>query len=307
MAGSLIKIGVVILNWNGTEDTLACLASVRDAAEGLHDKALIDIMVVDNGSSPALTAASLFLTEHDNVAIAQNHENLGFSGGMNVGIQAFQDRGFDAVWLLNNDTIVNRDALRELISHKANHPQHAMIGSKIICTKGHEATAHLGHTYFKHLGFSMPVKSQKMSPYHEARRPFFSRVDYIDGAAMFIDLEALARAGGFPRQNFLYYEELNLASALGGVGTVGVCETSEVRHAGGKTAKSLDGGQRAFYSTLAALRYTQGHAPQSLTLVFVLRLASAATRDIKHLKLEHSKGALLALTHFLKKDRNDRP
>jgi len=117
----------------------------------------------------------------------------------------------------------------------------------------------------------------------------------------------LARAGGFPRQNFLYFEELNLASALGGVEKVGVCETSEVIHAGGKSAKSLDAGQRAFYSTIAALRYTRDHAPQSLILVFLLRLAVAAIRDIKRLKLEHSKGAFSALTHFLRKDSNGRP
>ena len=306
MAGSLIKIGVVILNWNGTEDTLACLASVRDATKALHDTARIDILVVDNGSSPPLTAVSLGLTKHDDVAIARNQENLGFSGGMSVGVQVFQNRGFDAVWLLNNDTKVDRHSLRELISHKANHPQHAMIGSKIISTAGHEARVHLGHNYFKHLGFSVPVRPQQISHYHEARR-LFSRVDYIDGAAMFIDLKALARAGGFPRQNFLYFEELNLASALGGVEKVGVCETSEVIHAGGKSAKSLDAGQRAFYSTIAALRYTRDHAPQSLILVFLLRLAVAAIRDIKRLRLEHSKGAFSALDHFLRKGSNGRP
>src|SRR5215212_2254797 len=94
------KITAVVLPWNGRDDTLACLRSLE--SEGA------EVIVVDNASSDGTADA---ITGAD---VIRNERNLGYAGGMNVGIRAALERGADAVLLLNNDVEVEPGAIAAL-------------------------------------------------------------------------------------------------------------------------------------------------------------------------------------------------
>ena len=89
---------VVVLNYNGWDDTLRCLQSLADGSPDA------DVLVVDNGSHdpPPEDLARRW----PGVRLLRNGQNLGFTGGMNVGINACLERGADTVTVLNNDTVV---------------------------------------------------------------------------------------------------------------------------------------------------------------------------------------------------------
>jgi len=148
--GNSRLIPVVILNWNGEDDTLECLRSIRQS-----DRCGFLPVVVDNGSAPAaverlrkecrqlfgevLELAAGQLTSpaprpelraslHDGALVfIQSEENLGFAKGSNLGVRLAQLLGADWVLLLNNDTVVAPDAFRELRAFLESHPSFAAM------------------------------------------------------------------------------------------------------------------------------------------------------------------------------------
>jgi len=106
------KVLVVILNWNGLRDSMECLESVSRL-----DYANFEVLVVDNGSSddpgPAIQE------KYPRTVLIRNPENLGYTGGNNIGLRYGQEHGADYIWLLNNDTTVDPFCLSRIVSAAA--------------------------------------------------------------------------------------------------------------------------------------------------------------------------------------------
>src|SRR3989337_1003722 len=96
-----MKLVIVILNFNGLDDTLACLDSIKKL---IDDGIGVETIVVDNFSSDGSQEA---LSKIEDINFIQNQDNLGYAGGNNVGIKYAMKRNADAVLILNNDTIVD--------------------------------------------------------------------------------------------------------------------------------------------------------------------------------------------------------
>ena len=92
-------VSVVVLNWNGREDTLACLQSLRGI-----DYPSFKIHVVDNASSD--DSVSSIRAAFPEVEIICSARNLGYAGGNNLGIRRALEVGAQYILLLNNDTVV---------------------------------------------------------------------------------------------------------------------------------------------------------------------------------------------------------
>lgn len=92
--------GIVILNLNGAEVTLDCLASLR-----LSTYRDFFVIVVDNGSTDG--SAARIRAGYPEVDVIETGRNLGFTGGNNVGMERALERGAEILMLLNNDTIAD--------------------------------------------------------------------------------------------------------------------------------------------------------------------------------------------------------
>lgn len=102
-------VAVIILNWNGLDDTLACVRSLQRSSYTNYE-----IVVVDNGSDG--DEGKRFLSVFPGIELIQNPTNRGFAGGNNDGIRWAVANGFDYVVNLNNDCIVAADWLEKLVS-----------------------------------------------------------------------------------------------------------------------------------------------------------------------------------------------
>ncbi len=104
------NVCVIILNWNGLQDTIDCLESLRETAYQQYE-----VIVVDNGSD-ADDASLLRQRFGPYIHVIENEDNLGYAEGSNVGIR-YAVRTFNPVYiaLLDNDTIVDPEWLTELV------------------------------------------------------------------------------------------------------------------------------------------------------------------------------------------------
>jgi hypothetical protein len=103
------RVSIVVVNYNGTDDTHKCLRSLRAL-----DYPNAEVVLVDNGSTPP--AGELFASEYPWVRVIQNAVNGGWAGGNNVGIRDALARGAEYFILLNNDTIVAPNLVTRLLA-----------------------------------------------------------------------------------------------------------------------------------------------------------------------------------------------
>ena len=101
----------VVLNFNGWQETLRCMESIL-----AQTRADFDVMLIDNGShDDSLERLSEF--EHkDRVIFIKHPTNLGFAGGVNVGIRYAIEHQYAYVSLLNNDAKIAKDWLATLVT-----------------------------------------------------------------------------------------------------------------------------------------------------------------------------------------------
>jgi GT2 family glycosyltransferase len=109
-------VHVILLNYRGWQHTIACVTSLRGLTY-----TNVAIVVVDN-ASPDGSEAHIRDACPD-VTVIQSGANLGFAGGNNVGIRHALEQGAEYVWLLNNDTLVDPDALGALVRHAQADPR----------------------------------------------------------------------------------------------------------------------------------------------------------------------------------------
>jgi len=119
------KVSIIILNWNGLEDTVECLESLKKITYPNYE-----VIIVDNGSTGD-DVRILREQYGDYVHIIANDRNYGFAGGCNIGIRYALDKGTDYALLLNNDVIVDREFLSKLVEAAERDHTIGIVGSKV--------------------------------------------------------------------------------------------------------------------------------------------------------------------------------
>lgn len=186
----------VILNWNQPAITLDCAKNaLAQRVCGGHS-----VLVIDNGSTPENRQ---ILTDNfpTGCEFIQNDLNLGFAGGMNVGISYALERGCKYIWLLNNDAFPEPECLNALVSTMDENIQLGAVTPKLIYPNG-SPQLFGGRVNWDNgeLTFLMSGEIPIPTPYGF----------YATGAALFIRSEALDEINGFDEKFFAYWEEVDL-------------------------------------------------------------------------------------------------
>lgn len=191
---------VVILNWNGREDTLACLRSLRSSTWQP-----LPIVVVDNGSDDG--SADAVRAEHPHVDVIEAGRNLGFAGGNNVGVEAALAGGADAVLVLNNDTEVAPDAIRRLVGALRDD---ALAGA---CSPVLPYALRPERLWFAGAPYDPDrARSGRSSAYETGAAALPERPVVIDraaGAALLARASVWQELGGFSEELFFLHEDVD--------------------------------------------------------------------------------------------------
>lgn len=102
------KVSVVIPNWNGVDTLQACLDSLVRQTLPVH------IIVVENASVDG--SLELIRNKFPQVEVLLQKKNMGFSGGVNIGILQAMEESSAYVGLLNNDAVADQNWAKELVN-----------------------------------------------------------------------------------------------------------------------------------------------------------------------------------------------
>jgi GT2 family glycosyltransferase len=192
------RVIIIVLNWNGRDDTLACLASLSEL-----DYPSYELVVVDNGSSddsvPAIRAS------FPRVTLVETGENLGYVGGNNLGLEYAQVARADYTLLLNNDTEVAPDFVRILVDAAQAKPAIGIAGPTIYYYERPDVIWSAGGAIDWQRGSTQMVGLNERDVGQFGQMP--RAVDFLAGCAMLVRHTVLERVGPLDERFFAYYEE----------------------------------------------------------------------------------------------------
>jgi GT2 family glycosyltransferase len=202
---SFPSVHVVILNWNGLDDTLECLASLRK-----QNYPALKIQVVDNGS--AKDEAGIIERQHPEVSVVRQAQNLGFCGGNNIGIKRALAQGAEFVLILNNDTIVPPDCISDLV-HGARQLEDLGSASPLIAHYPDTDSIWFAGTVWENqtAGLRVPASGQ---PRNQLTSSESFTTDFACGCCLLAPASVWREVGLLDERYFAYYEEADWSSRV---------------------------------------------------------------------------------------------
>ncbi|MBA3678914.1 glycosyltransferase family 2 protein [Candidatus Saccharibacteria bacterium] len=188
-------VSVVVPNWNGMDVIGDCLKSLQK-----QSYKLAQIIVVENGS---IDGSIQYIEKHfPDVVLLKQPKNLGFAGGVNVGIRAATS---DYVFLLNNDAECEPDCIEQLLKAAVKHQ--ADITQAIIVTGNGKYIDSAGDTYST-WGLPYPcLRNEPVSELPTADKPILS----ASGGASVYKRSLFDEIGLFDEIFFAYYEDVDIS------------------------------------------------------------------------------------------------
>lgn len=193
-------VSIIIVNWNGWKDTLECLESIFKINYPNYD-----IIVVDNHSQDDSINQLKNYSVNNNFKLIENEENYGFAEGNNIGIKyALKYLNPKYILLLNNDTIVDKNFLKELTSVGEKYTKSGILGPKIYSYDNPDIIWSAGCKISWKFARGIQIGSGKTDK-DQYDNP--EEVAYISGSAFLIKTDTIKNIGLMDNIYFLYFEE----------------------------------------------------------------------------------------------------
>ncbi|MBW8829369.1 MAG: glycosyltransferase family 2 protein [Burkholderiales bacterium] len=278
------RVFVIVINWNGEDDTCRCLASLNQV-----DYPNMHVVVSDNGSRPDslrtlrdwASANGVMISTPDapprlnaaggcrSICILENGRNLGFTGANTVGIQHAMRRGADYVLFLNNDTFVTPSFLSRMIDVAERNPAYGLLGCKTLLGDGDAADENrtiwsLGGYRYR---FGNPMNIGSNQPDRAEWRGLVEN-ELICGCCMLIRRKAIEDCGVQDDDLFFAIDdvEYSLRVAKAGWKNALVLD-AEIYHAGSKSVEGRTGLQ-LYYLFRNTYYFRRKYFPWHKNIVF---------------------------------------
>jgi len=193
------KIPVIILNWNGVEDTIIAVQSLVCQSLVSH------IIIIDNASSNhEFEELRVFFKSDPRIVLKQNTQNLGFGKAHNEVFRLLKRQGFKYVACLNNDAIADVNWIEQMVNCVLNH-EASMVASLMVIESKRDLVDTSGHQLLSTgeiipRGQGFPIK--EFSEYQEV-------IGACAGACLY-EIDMLDKLDYFDERFFVGYEDAEL-------------------------------------------------------------------------------------------------
>lgn len=228
-----MKVFTIIVTYNGMKWIDQCLKSVVNQSE---------VVVVDNNSSDGTVN---FIGENfPTVKILAQTVNYGFGKGNNIGISYALNNEVDYFFLLNQDTIIEKDTIKQLVKVALNYPDYGIISPTHLNADGtaldESFLYYINSKYCKNYISDFVLNRPKQNIYD---------LPMINAAAWLLPKETLDIVGGFDPMFFLYGEDDNYCQrVLFNELKIGITPLSRILHdSGNNNSKEFKVGSKGYY------------------------------------------------------------
>ena len=253
------SVVIIILNWNSCDDTEECLKSL----EKVIYKSFT-IIVVDNGSDN--TDCLALKSKFPKIELIVSKENLGFTGGNNLGIEYAKKNNPDYILLLNNDTTVEPDFINHLLLVFYKHKNVGIAAPLInyyyepgkIWSEGGKVSRIRGS------GFANSIHHIEKARFND------KSVSFVSGCCMLIKAKILDEIGLFDDNYFLYIEDVDFCKRVidGGYG-IFVSNQSRIYHKVSSSTNKSFSQLPLYYATRNRLYFAKKNFPKTYLLTFL--------------------------------------
>lgn len=199
----MIDLSIVIVNYNTKKLVLDCVGSIKKEGSEISK----EIIIVDNASSDGSNEAFKKLEkENKNLKLILNKENLGYAKANNQGIRISKGK---YLLLLNSDTLVKKNSLRNLVKFAFKTTDAGVVGSKLYNLDGSIQSSCYHFPTIKNaiLEYFLGKKGlfEKFVP--EGKDPI--TVDALVGASFLITPKARQEVGVLDERYWAYFEDID--------------------------------------------------------------------------------------------------
>lgn len=190
-------IAVVMINWNGLSDSLACIEALNAQTQA-HT-----LLAVDNNSSDDFV--KILPKKYPNAILLENSQNLGFAGGVNTGIRYAIEHSFSYVALINNDALPAKDWLEKLLESAERSPKAGIVTGMLLKT---DHTFDSTGDQYSSWGLAFPRgRGEENTGQYSASQKVFG----ASGGASLYRIAMLKEIGIFDEDFFAYYEDVDIS------------------------------------------------------------------------------------------------
>ncbi len=201
-------VTIILVNWNGKEVTLECLASLRGVCT-----AGVNVLVVDNGSRDGSVEA--IRSAFPATEVLALPDNRRFAGGNNAGIAHALARGADYVLLLNNDTVVDPGFVTKMLDRFQCEERCGMVAPKIYYADPPDRIWFAGGTISFWTG---TMRHRGIREHDHGQYDLSCDIDYATGCCILLSRDVIEKAGVMDESFFMYAEDADLSMRVRNAG-----------------------------------------------------------------------------------------
>ncbi len=234
-----MDISIIVVNWNTVDMLRDCLTSVVQNLDDLD----AEVIVIDNASSDG--SQEMVGREFQNVVLIKNKENVGFAAANN---QGFRIAKGEYVLLLNSDTIVHGDVLKQSVNYLVEHKSVGAMGCRVLNTDGSvQLTCSEFPTLTNLLVMSSGLWKLKSPRWFgkylmtDWQRDSERSVEVISGCYLLLRQEVIREVGPLDEHFFFFGEETDWCYRIRSADwQLMFAPVGEITHHGGGSVKKLN-------------------------------------------------------------------
>lgn len=206
------NVQAIIVTWNKKNDVTRLLDQLKTIN---YPKERLGVAVVDNHSTDGTVQA--IEKDYPWVTLIRNRENLGGAGGFNAGMRWTLKNKPDAeyLWLLDNDVLIDRNALKELVAVMNKTPRAAICGSKIMDIDRRHEMIEIGAFIDYRIG---DIRRNMPSPGALQDPNAVFEVDYVAACSLLARTQFVKEQGVWQEKFFIYWDDMEWGARFNAAG-----------------------------------------------------------------------------------------